>query len=639
MLGRLCGSLKFQIVALAVVAALAAAFGSVTAALAVSQDALRARLLDGERQDRQRTAALLSTKLETLRDTLQGLSQQIPAGRWGDAGALGRLLLGQTALHAQFDTLFVANPQGRILARMAGGRLTPDLPNIGDRAYFRAAMAGDQAVVSEPLHSRINREPIVVLALPVVDGNGAHLGVIGGVLKLQGNSLFSQPLTQAGGPVRDLVITRSGQVLSHSDGQRVLGHARDEPGLAATYARWQADGAPIDTEGQARFSDGHLVSQAGIPLSDWLLVRVLPDTLALAPLAAAQRTARTAALVAGALAALLAGLVAWRAVGPIGQLRDRALRMLDDRREAEAAWPTMRGELGEMSDAFQRLIRLRHEQHLEMQAVLDQADVGLALARDGHFRHVSVRFGELFGLRPEQVVGQPLHLLRGTDEPGLPFVHQGPLDTEQRLCRDDGSVFWARLRARPIGDGQAPEAPQATIWVVADVTAERTQRDRLHWDASHDGLTGLLNRSGFEAQLLKACQTRPASDCLLLADLDRFKAVNDSSGHAAGDALLRGVAQLLRSAVTPGDSVARLGGDEFALLLSGCTPQAAHARAEALRAAVAAYTLDWDGRRHTVGISIGIADLQDRTIDQALRDADAACYAAKRAGRNQVAMA
>ena len=137
--------------------------------------------------------------------------------------------------------------------------------------------------------------------------------------------------------------------------------------------------------------------------------------------------------------------------------------------------------------------------------------------------------------------------------------------------------------------------------------------------------------------------TRPLAGpaALLVFDLDRFKPVNDSHGHAAGDALLRAVAAAMLGCVRGGDLTVRLGGDEFAVLLEHCPADAAMRVAEAIRAAVAGLRLDWQGHTLAVGISVGVALLTEQTATAAdwVASADSACYAAKAGGRNQVQIA
>lgn len=164
---------------------------------------------------------------------------------------------------------------------------------------------------------------------------------------------------------------------------------------------------------------------------------------------------------------------------------------------------------------------------------------------------------------------------------------------------------------------------------------ERAQR-QLQYQASHDVLTGLANRATLAEALRASIPTAPV---VLYVDLDGFKAVNDTAGHAAGDAVLIAVAHRLRAAVRSGDTVARLGGDEFAVICPGLPVPAATALAERLVATLAEPVPDAGGE-HRIGASIGIAPAAPgATPDEVLLRADGAMYEAKRAGRSRWVLA
>ena len=162
-------------------------------------------------------------------------------------------------------------------------------------------------------------------------------------------------------------------------------------------------------------------------------------------------------------------------------------------------------------------------------------------------------------------------------------------------------------------------------------------RDRLREQASFDPLTGLLNRRSFETEIERSTGRAPGAHAMLFCDLDRFKAVNDSAGHAAGDRLLTEIAGILRDSVRGDDLVARPGGDEFCLFLPRCEPETARLIAERLRERVEAHRMQWRGNEFGVGVSIGVA-LGEGMPDSGtlIRVADAAAYAAKNAGRGRV---
>ncbi len=184
----------------------------------------------------------------------------------------------------------------------------------------------------------------------------------------------------------------------------------------------------------------------------------------------------------------------------------------------------------------------------------------------------------------------------------------------------------------------------ATVGVVLvfhDMSRERQYASRLAHLASHDALTGLPNRREFERRVRVALGARGAlagSDAVLYLDLDEFKLVNDTSGHAAGDELLRQVGALLRPLLREGDMLARLGGDEFGVLLERCPPGEALGVAEALRKTIGEFHFVWKQRPFKVGVSIGLVELRDGpgTLAQVLSAADAACYMAKDKGRNRI---
>jgi len=165
--------------------------------------------------------------------------------------------------------------------------------------------------------------------------------------------------------------------------------------------------------------------------------------------------------------------------------------------------------------------------------------------------------------------------------------------------------------------------------------------DQLAYQASHDALTGLLNRREFERcvnEALTRSETQRLEHVLCCVDLDRFKIVNDTCGHAAGDTLLRQLAALFQQEVRRGDSLARLDGDEFGVLLTSCPLDRGMAIADAVREAVAQHRFVWEQHTFTVGASIGVVAISSPPVnlDDVMQAADAACYTAKDKGRNRV---
>jgi diguanylate cyclase (GGDEF)-like protein/PAS domain S-box-containing protein len=182
---------------------------------------------------------------------------------------------------------------------------------------------------------------------------------------------------------------------------------------------------------------------------------------------------------------------------------------------------------------------------------------------------------------------------------------------------------------------------QGAVIIMRDVSELRGLTREMSYQASHDPLTGLVNRREFERQVnlaLDAAKGEGVHHVLCYMDLDRFKAVNDTCGHMAGDNMLREVAGLLREHVRDSDLVARLGGDEFGLLLMGCPLDKARQIADDVCAAVRAYRFVWQDRIFDIGISIGMVEVSDKSglLEDVLGAADSACYVAKQQGRGQV---
>ncbi len=207
------------------------------------------------------------------------------------------------------------------------------------------------------------------------------------------------------------------------------------------------------------------------------------------------------------------------------------------------------------------------------------------------------------------------------------------------LIRRDGNELYIESTASPIRDGRGEVI--GGVLVFHDVSESRELNRRLSYHASHDILTGLVNRREFENRLeraLKSARARETSYAMCYLDLDQFKIVNDSCGHSAGDALLHQLGALLKSKIRWRDTLARLGGDEFGVLLESCSLEEAMQTAEVLRLAISEFKFMWDDRSFRLGVSIGVVPITAENEDVAglLSAADSACAAAKEAGRNRI---
>lgn len=210
------------------------------------------------------------------------------------------------------------------------------------------------------------------------------------------------------------------------------------------------------------------------------------------------------------------------------------------------------------------------------------------------------------------------------------------LDDDVILVGKRGVERDIRCTAAPVHtpDGKLGGA----VLVFQDVTQSRAMQRELAHSATHDELTELPNRSAFERALHAAMTSAQKGHrhCLLYIDLDRFKPVNDTAGHAAGDALLRQVALTIRGSCRAHDVAARIGGDEFAVLLHDCPADFGLRIAEKIVRAIGALVFQWAGRDYGIGACVGVTVITDTPASPLgfMGEADAACYAAKARGRS-----
>jgi diguanylate cyclase (GGDEF)-like protein/PAS domain S-box-containing protein len=205
------------------------------------------------------------------------------------------------------------------------------------------------------------------------------------------------------------------------------------------------------------------------------------------------------------------------------------------------------------------------------------------------------------------------------------------------ISRGGGDERSVELTVTPL-KGQKGDLT-GTVVIVRDVSELRGITRQMTYQASHDALTGLVNRREFERRLeeaLETSHTAGARHVLCYLDLDRFKVVNDSSGHMAGDSMLREVAALLKQAVRDSDTVGRLGGDEFGLLLVGCPLDKARQIADDVVRKVSDYRFVWKDKIFNIGVSVGLIEIsrESGAPEELMSAADSACYIAKKQGNH-----
>lgn len=303
-------------------------------------------------------------------------------------------------------------------------------------------------------------------------------------------------------------------------------------------------------------------------------------------------------------------------------------------------------------DDRRRVERELRTSEARFRLLLESAGDGIyGVDAEGHCTFVNDTAVQLLGIDREELLGQAIHEcihhsradgspLRAAEcricaafRTGIP--QRGLVET---LWRKDGSAFVAEYSSYPLRES---ERVVGAVVVFRDVTEAYNAVMQLTHQANHDALTDLVNRQEFERRLERVLGDVKVNDgehVLCYLDLDQFKVVNDRSGHAAGDELLRQVSALLQEKMRTRDTFARLGGDEFGILLEHCPVDQALRVAHNLLACVREFHFVWENHTFVIGVSIGVVKLTatTATLEAALRAADAACYAAKRSGRDRV---
>jgi diguanylate cyclase (GGDEF)-like protein/PAS domain S-box-containing protein len=300
-----------------------------------------------------------------------------------------------------------------------------------------------------------------------------------------------------------------------------------------------------------------------------------------------------------------------------------------------------------------QLAQAQHEatlNHQRFAAAFSHAAIGMVIVKpDGTMLQANDALCALLKLKPDEVLGRPFEML--LDSADAPLMQRraqaarvSPDDAfsmELQVRRGDGQAIWVAVHCSQYADPD--DGGPCLIYQLHDITSRHVAESRLNHIAYHDDLTGLANRHSFH-QRLDAAVERTRLDpgyrfAVLYLDLDRFKLVNDSLGHGAGNQLLREVAARLRASVRPADLVARLGGDEFAALVEAVgDPQIVLQMADRVLDELSR-PMQLLGTEVASGVSVGItfSDLGYRTGDEIMRDVDLAMYEAKAAGRGRVA--
>jgi len=267
------------------------------------------------------------------------------------------------------------------------------------------------------------------------------------------------------------------------------------------------------------------------------------------------------------------------------------------------------------------------------------ADAVITTDHNGLVEFVNTAAERLLHLRAGLLIGRPLRQHLAIEN----FEKHSRID----LLKESRKLAKERAILRP-GNGpqvqiefqvanlSTPEGKAGGhVITMRDVTQEVAQAAKLSYEASHDELTDLYNRRQFElclAKTLSSARREQRVHTLTYLDLDRFKSIHDTHGHAAGDFFLTELARQLRKTMHGNDVLARIGGDEFGFIMHDCHFENAKPVLQALERTISLLKVPWDNTMLSVGVSYGTVEIDENTlsVDEAMRAADQGCYEAKR---------
>ncbi|MBX3619622.1 MAG: EAL domain-containing protein [Rhizobacter sp.] len=513
----------------------------------------------------------------------------------------------------------LADASGQVLGMTHALGAVPDKTTlVADRQHFQASWTRPDLALVQPVYAeRLQRWLIPGgKQLQHADGKfaGAVLLAFDAALLTEGFSVNDHPGNVVG------VVGGDGVFRSRmSDKRQTSGDLIDGERLVRASHRINRPMTPTPspTDGVARFT-----SVTRIPGHDLYAIVAVPASTSMADYQAL-RTRLIAAALAGGLIIVLITVALTRQSA-------RLRRTLAEKEQAE--------------------LRVFHEKEL-LEVTLRSIVDGVATTnQQGRVTYLNPAAEQMTGWPAAEAIGRSVSEVvclthaHTRERLGLGLSEFARPGAQPRAARD--SVLVHRHGAhRSIEDSASPILNRSgtavgAVLVLHDVSPAKKLAAEMSYQASHDLLTGLLNRAAFEMRLDTALATHDpqATGVVMFLDLDQFKVVNDTCGHAAGDQLLKQVTGLLLEEIRKQDTLARLGGDEFAVLLESCPLEPALRVAEAMRRRVSELHFEWEGRSFQLTVSLGLVPFKAHqyTRSELLRVADSSCYVAKEAGRNRV---
>ena len=589
--------------------------------------------------------------------TLQDIASSITSNMMGDADQL-RLVLRE---YKQVDRLF---DNGLWVISKSGIGLV-DYPAVEGRSgsdfseadYFQKAMATGEVTIGRPRIGKLSHKPVVIIAAPIRNGNNQIIGVLSGSISISESSFFNEivPPEQTLEGWFHLVSPQERIFINSTQQSRIL-QPIPEKGINRLLDRfvggYEGSGITINSRGMETLSSARHMATTG-----WLVISSNPTKIAFAPINKIEFEIYKDAAMSSLLIAGILWFFIYHQLRPLG----RSARIIDEMASGErplTPLPVEGGpEIRQLLGSFNKFQAHIKDQKKSLQDSADQLQLAASVFDgtsecvaitdpDTKIIRVNKAFCRMTGYEMHQLIGKNPKLLKsGCHDTAFyaemwgKLINTGEWSGEIWNRRRNGELYAERLSISSIYDDDGKVKHRVAI--ASDITAQK-ESERVIWhQANHDRLTSLPNRPRFrellEKGLVKAKENNLFA-ALLVVDLDRFKEVNDTMGHAIGDSLLIETAERIKSAVLASDIVGHLGVDEFVVALpdlSDCTR--ADVASESIRDAISRPFLAGAETVYlTASIGITTYPLDGTDIDVLFQNLDQALQEAKVQGRNRV---
>ena len=549
-----------------------------------------------------------------------------------------------------FDDILVFAPNGDIIADFPELSARKSL-NASDRSFFQQVLITKRAVISEPVISKTRREPILQMAAPIMNSSGQLAGIMVGVIRLyKPNFLGNLGEAKIGksGYFSLLSKTPKEVYIAHPDKGRILQTHTPEsdPAVRRALEGFKASGETVSHTGSEA-----LITSTTLRNAPWVLIAVAPTQEVFSPIAEAEQQLMMILLCVTLLVLSLVWLAAWHLLGPLEKLRDAIIHLHGSPTEFVPVPVNRTDELGDLTKAFNTLMQERiaaqvtqQETESTLRLIADNMPALISfLDRNLRYTFANQKHTEWFGKTSEEMIRRTPGEVFGADqfESIRPYFEAALRGERVSYDHQRKTLGASRFTHTTLIPHLSKNGRVIGIFKLTTDISERKQTELALNDLVRmDPLTGLCNRHGFDERLPAALQRNARSGAwmaLMFLDVDNFKHINDSLGHATGDEVLREFGRRLSACVRVTDTVARPGGDEFTIILEGLNkPHEAIEVAEKIQPQLQV-KMTTSGGDCQVTSSIGIALCRKGSTDavELLRQADEAVYEAKRNGRNR----